>query len=198
MERLLPAEAPEPIPTQGGSALRSTVYTLLAVMLVAGAWVRFNSQIAAISPELAAPAAEAADKAGEPGGIRELIALGMLPATQARAAVAEMGLTGGDAAALTTALQRGRLHLARFGLVDVSPTLQGGHVVQVSAGGYTRQVMLTREPVTVTIPIGPVGSVALTTPEQTGVRIEGLTLSGPVLFPQLQAGQVLTVGLIAQ
>jgi hypothetical protein len=58
--------------------------------------------------------------------------------------------------------------------------------------------MLTREPVTVTIPIGPVGSVALTTAEQTGVRIEGLTLSGPVLFPQLQAGQVLTVGLIAQ
>jgi hypothetical protein len=198
MERLVPVAAPDPIPPQGGSAVRSTVYTLLAMALVAGIWVRFNAQIAAIAPSLAAPAAEAADRAGEPGGLRGLMALGLLPAAQARAAVAEMGLPSGESAALAAALQRGRLRLARLGLVDDSPTLQGGHVVQVSAGGYTRQVMLTRDPVVVTLPVGPVGSVSFSTPEKDGVGIVGLTVSGPVRLPELQAGQVFTVGVIAQ
>jgi hypothetical protein len=185
--------------SQPPSALRSTLYTLLAVALVAGLWVRFNTQIAAIAPALAGPDALVASQDSDPSHIRGLIQLGLLPESQEAAAVAAMGLPPSDAAALTAALQRGRLRLAHLPLLDDSPVLQGGgHAVQVSAGGYTRLLMLTREPTVVTVPVGSVGTVSFSTPETTGVGIVGLTLSGPVRLPELQAGQVFSVGVIAQ
>ena len=201
MPTLPSSEAAEPLATgsQRPSALRSTLYTLLAVALAAGLWVRFNTQIAAIAPALAGPDGLVASQAADPSHIRGLVQLSLLPESQAAAAVSEMGLPQGDAAALTQALQRGRLRLAHLPLLDDSPVLQGGgHAVQVSSGGYTRLLMLTREPTVVTLPVGPVGTVSFSTPETTGVGIVGLTLSGPVRLPELQAGQVFSVGVIAQ
>jgi hypothetical protein len=201
MERLLPVEAREPIVPEvsGSGALRSTAYTILAVMLGAGLWLRFNNQIAAIVPSLAAPAALAGDQASDPAGTRGLIQLGLLPAGQTKAAVAEMGLPPGDAATLMQALQRGRLRLAHLPLLDDSPAQPGtGQVVQVSAGGYTRQVVLTRDPTIVTLPIGPVATVTFSTMEPNGVDAVALTLAGPMRLPTLQANQVLALGVIAQ
>ncbi len=184
--------------SQQGSAWRSTAYTLLGVALLSGLWLRFNTQIAAVAPVLAGPG-ELVAQSADPSQIRGLIQLGLLPASQNAQAVATMGLPPGDAATLSQALKRGRLRLTRLPLLDDSPTLPGGgHTVVVSAGGYTRQVLLTREPQIVTLPVGPVSTISFTTPETTGVGIVGLSLSGPVRLPDVQAGQTLSVGVIAQ
>jgi hypothetical protein len=201
MERLLPVEAREPVVPEaaGSGALRSTLYTILAVMLAAGIWLRFNDQIAAVAPSLAAPAALAGGQMSDPAATRGLIQLDLLPASQSKAAVAEMGLPPGDAATLMQALQRGRMRLAHLPLLDDSPALSGtGQVVQVSAGGYTRQVVLTRDPTIVTLPIGPVATVTFRTMEPNGVDAVALTLAGPMRLPTLHANQVLALGVIAQ
>ena len=71
-------------------------------------------------------------------------------------------------------------------------------VVEVSAGGYTRVVRLTRLPVSVTLPIGPVGSVAIRNLGAEAVGIGALTLEGPVRLPDLPAAAGVEVGVIAQ
>jgi hypothetical protein len=96
-------------------------------------------------------------------------------------------------------LRRGRLRLSRLPLLDDSATLPGGgHLVQISAGGYTRQVLLTRQPQLVTVPVGAAGTISFSTPETSAVGIVGLSLSGPVRLPDLRAGQMISVGVIAQ
>jgi hypothetical protein len=196
-----PSYNAEPLPhaaSQGGSAWRSTLYTVFTIALLAGFWLRFNPQIAAIAPGLAGPGALVAQTA-DPSQIRGLIEVGVLPQGQEAPAVAAMGLSQTDAGLLTQALQRGRLRLARLPLLDDSATLPGaGHIVQVSAGGYTRQILLTRQPQVVTFPIGPAGTISFSTPELSGVGIVGLGLSGPVRLPDIAAGQVFSVGVIAQ
>ena len=190
-----------PVPDSAGrtgSPLRSTAYTILALTLLAGLWLRFNTQISAIAPTLAGPD-ELVSQTADPNQIRELVQIALLPANQAAQAVADMGLGTGEAAALTQALRRGRLRLARLPLLDDSPTLPGGsQMIQVSAGGYTRQILLTREPQAVTVPVGPAGAISFSTPETTSVGIVGLTLGGPVRLPDIHAGQVFSVGVIAQ
>jgi hypothetical protein len=187
MPRPLPLATEPPIASQG--PLRSTLTALLALLLAAGIWVRFGAQISALVASLQ-PAAPPAPLA--------LVELGLVPASQTQAAIASMGLNAGDAAALQEAVRRGRLRLAHLPLLDDSPSLQGGHAIEVSGGGYTRNLLITREPTTVTIPVGPVGEIAFRTPEADNVGIVGLTLSGPVRLPDLDAGQALAVGVIAQ
>jgi hypothetical protein len=109
-----------------------------------------------------------------------------------------MGLNATDAAALQNAIRDGRLRLAHIPLLDDTPTLAGSHAVTISAGGYTRSLLLTRQPTVVTIPIGPIGEIAFTTPEPDTIDIVGLTLAGPVPLPGLHAGQTIAVGVIAQ
>jgi hypothetical protein len=199
MDRMVPLEADEPVSATGGSAARSTIYVLLAAMLLAAVWLRFNGLIAAIDPTLAGPPALVGSQAADPSGVRDLVELGLLPAGQASAAVAAMGLPPTDAAALTQALQRGRLRLARLPLLDGTSLEPGqGHIVQVSSAGFTRQVVLTREPTVVTLPVGPVANIEFRTSDSAAVGIVGLTLAGPIRLPDLQAGQVLTVGVVAQ
>jgi hypothetical protein len=201
MERLPPVEAREPVVPQaaGSGALRSTAYTLLAVILAAGLWLRFNNEIAAVAPSLAAPPALAGGQMSAPASPQGLIELGLLPASQSSAAVAEMGLPPSDAATLMQALQRGRLRLAHMPLLDGSLAPPGAsHVMQVSAGGYTRQVVLTRDPTVVTMPIGPVATVTFRTMDPNGVDAVALTLAGPMRLPPLHANQVLALGVVAQ
>jgi hypothetical protein len=201
MERLVPQATAEPaIPASGGSsALRSTLYTLLLVMLAVGGWVKFNDQIAAISPSLAVPAGIAADQASQTGATQELMQIGLLPSSQNKAAIAAMGLPDQDAMALSDELRRGRLRLAQLPLIDDSPVLQGaGHQVVISSGGYTRQLLLTRQPVVVTLPIAAAGTISFRTPESGGVVILAETVAGPARLPDLQPGQIFSVGVIAQ
>jgi hypothetical protein len=203
MDRLLPRDAPEAaLPQEGGtSVLRGTAYTVLAVMLVAGAWVRFNGQIAAIAPALAGPASEIADQLGVSGQPRGLLALDMLPVGAPGEAVASMGLNQADTASLTEALRRQRLRLVHLPVLDVSPVLaagETGHSVEVSAGGYTRVVRLTRQPVTLTLPIAAAGTVTFRSEGPDAVSIGALTLAGPIRLPVLQSGQNLHVGVLAQ
>ena len=197
MERLVPqAAAPA---SSGSSALRSTLYTQLAVALALGAWVKFNDQIAALAPSLAAPPGILPGQAGEAGAPIALISAALVPQAQDKAAVAGMGLPDQDTTVLLQALARGRLRLAQLPLMDVSPVLQGpGHVVEVSSAGYTRQVLLTRDPVVVTLPVAGAGTISFSTAETGGVGILSQTLSGPVQLPDLQAGHVFSVGVIAQ
>jgi hypothetical protein len=203
MDRLLPRDAPEAaLPQEGGtSVLRGTVYTVLTVMLLAGAWVRFNGQIAAIAPALAGPAGDLADQLGISGQARGLLALDLLPAGAPAEAIASMGLNQADTASLTEALRRQRLRLVHLPVLDASPVLAAGdmgHSVEVSAGGYTRVVRLTRQPVTLTLPIAAAGTVTFRTQGPDAVSIAALTLAGPVRLPDLQSGQNLQVGVLAQ
>ncbi len=207
MDRLNPALAPDPeAPLATGSGpLRQTALGVLAVMVVAGGWIRFNDRIASVMPALAAPSTVLTDRAAGDGDmIRGLVELGLLPSTATAAAVASMGLPPQEAAVLAAAVQRGRVRLARLPLFDAGPVdanaldAAGTRSVQVSAGGYTSLVRLTRQPVVVTLPIGPVGSVLFRTAGGGEVAIGALTLDGPVRFPTLQVGQQLDVGVIAQ
>ena len=184
----------------GSAALRVTVSALLAAMLVAGVWVRFNGRIAALAPGLAGPAAQVADELGESGRVRGLVELGLLPAAAGPEAVAAMGLPAGEAATLVQALQRGRLRLVRLPLFDAGSgaSLGAGGSVQVSSGGYTRLVQIARQPVVVTLPIGRVGTVSFRDAGPASVGIGALTLAGPVQLPVLSAGQALDVGVVAQ
>lgn len=208
MERLSPVpNAEQPVPgTTGTSSLRVTVYSLLALLLAAGGWVRFNDQIASVSPTLAGPAAGAAAEVADAGSIRQLLELGLLPQTTAPAAVAALGLPPSDAAAMTEALRRDRLRLVQLPLFDAGMSTPGaaltGRLVEVSSGGYTRLIRLSRQPVVVTLPIDRVGTVSFRIPanDAGGVALDigALTLTGPMQLPDLSQGQELDVGVVAQ
>ena len=203
MESLSPTQAAEPqIPqAAGASGLRITIYALLAVLLLAGGWVRFNRQIAAVSPMLAAPVADVAAQVADSGRVKGLVELGLVPISATGEAVAAMGLPSGDAAVLAEAVRRERLRLVRLPIFDLSPSLSaepGGRVVEVSSGGYTRFVRLGRQPLSVTLPMGPVGSVSFRNLSPDAVGIGALTLAGPVRLPDLAAAGTMDVGVIAQ
>lgn len=198
-------EAAEPeLPASAGSAgLRAALSVLLAAMLVAGAWVRFNGSIASVAPWLAGPAAAVADEMAQPGRVKGLVELGMLPTAAGPEAVATMGLPVGEAATLAQAVQRGRLRLVRLPLFDADATegaagtVESARSVEVSSGGYTRLVALTRRPAVVLLPIGRVGTVSFHA-VGAGADVGALTLTGPVQLPTLAAGQSLEVGVVAQ
>ena len=199
MERLIPLSAPEPT-VRGSGGLRLTVYGALVLMLAAGAWLRFNPEIAAIVPALQAPAAFSAVPGADPQ-MKGLVELALLPVAGTAAAIQTMNLPASEAADLTSAVQRGRLRLARMALVDASMAAPGaapGHDVQVSAAGYTTLVRLTHAPTVVTFPVGPVSTVSFRTPDAGVVEIGALGLAGPLLLPPLQAGQQIDAGVVAQ
>ncbi len=204
MQSLPPTEAPEPtLPQSSGSgALRGTAYFLLLLLLLAGAWVRFNREIAAVAPGLAGPAAEVATQAAAAGRAAGLVEVGLLPSSATAAEVAKMGLPAGDAAALTQAVRDRRLRLVRLPLFDSGPFdgggTQAGHMIQVSAAGYTRVVELTAQPVSVTLPIAQVGTVTFRNLGGGPVGIGALTLAGPVRLPDLTEAGMMEVGVIAQ
>ena len=201
MERLVPAPATEPfVPARAGmGALHTTAYTLLALMVTGAAWVRFNDQIAATVPAFAGPAEAVSDQLADASRIKGLVELAILPADAAAEAVASMALPVSDARQLTDALQRRRLRLIRIPLIDLSAApSERGRAVQVSAGGYTRLIRLSRTPVTVTLPVGPVGTVSFQTASTDGVGIGAMTLTGLARLPALPAGATLEVGVIAQ
>jgi hypothetical protein len=187
MPRPLPLATEPPLAAQG--PLRTTLTALLALLLAAGIYVRFGAQMTAFLAALGPT---------PPPTPLALVELPLIPASQTQAAIAGMGLNGTDAAALQIAIRDGRLRLARIPLLDDTAALNGGHAVTLSAGGYSRSLLLTRQPTIVTIPIGPIGEIAFTTPEAADVGIVGLTLSGPVRLPDLHAGQSIAVGVIAQ
>ena len=202
MEKMLPEEYAEPAVRGSASArsLRTGTYLVLALVVTGAAWLRFNSQIAAVMPGLAASSGVLSAEAVVPAG---LVDLAILPSGEARAAVAGMGLQGGDAALMLKALREGRLRLVRMPLVDVS-TLDhatGGppaHDVILSTGGYAVTVHLTRAPVSLALPITAVGEVTFRTAGPDPVGIGALSLSGPVRLPDLAPGQVLSVGVVVQ
>lgn len=208
MEKLGQTSAPEPeLAASGSGVLRRSVYGLLALMLVGGAWVRFDDRIAQLSPSLAAPAAPAAQHAADAGGIQALLELGLVPATGTEAAVATMQLPGGEATSLTADLQRHRLRLVQLPLFDGGAPLADGtaaRMVQVSSGGYSRLVALSRHPVLVTLPIDRVGTVSFQVASadpgvgSDTVGIGALTVGGPVRLPDLARGQEIDVGVVAQ
>lgn len=206
MDRLSPITAEEPTiaPTGGSGAVRSTVYAALAIMIAAGAWVRFNDTIATLSPTLAAPAAGVAQQhqrqleAGHPSGLLEI---GLLPQGSAAAAVATMGLPQGDATSMVADLKRDRLRLVQLPLFDAGPATPDGmlgRAVQVSSGGYSRLIHLTRQPILVTLPIDHIGTVSFKVAGADPVGIGALTLSGPIELPVLATGQQLDIGVVAQ
>ncbi len=193
---MLPAETAEPIVRggAGASAFRATAYAVLGLAVGCGAWLRFNTQIAAVVPALADSRTVAA---GEPARVQVLMELGLLPAGEAQSAVADMGLSGGEAALMQAALRDRRLRLVRMPLVDETPG-DAGHDVVLSTAGYTRVVRLTRTPVAVPLPVGPGGEVAFSTPDVEAVSVGTLGLSGPIRLPDLARGDVLSVGVVAQ
>lgn len=202
MEKMLPDETAEPLVrgSAGATALRTGTYLVLALAVSGGAWLRFNSQIAALMPGLAASSGVLSAEAAVPAG---LVDLAVLPAGEARAAIAGLGLQGGDAALMLHALRDGRLRLVRMPLVDVSTPdrATGGspaHDVILSTGGYAVTVHLTRTPLSLALPVTSVGEVVFRTAGPDTVGIGALSLSGPVRLPDLAPGQVLSVGVVAQ
>ncbi len=198
------------IPGAGGaSAGRTTLYAMLAVMLAAGAWVRFNDQIATVAPGLAAPAAAVAQGTAAEPAVHGLLELGLMPRAAEPAAVAGMGLPASDATAMLGALQRNRLRLVQMPLFDAGLSApdgtDNGRTVLVSSGGYARLVRIGRQPVVVTLPIDRVGTVTFQVPAResgalpaSGLGIGAITATGPVRLPDLAEGQALDVGVMAQ
>lgn len=203
LDRLLPAQTTETMVRGSGGATvgRSMIYAVLATALLAGGWMRFNPQIAAMVPGLAAPGLLAGDQSATSAERpRALVELALLPSAQAEAAVAAMGLSKTDADLLVQSLRQGRVHLVRMPLVDAGTTDETGpsHGVVVSTAGYSTLVQLTHSPIAVPLPVGPTGEVSFSTTDPDGVGIGALGLSGPVRLPDLAPGNVLSVGVIAQ
>ncbi len=199
MERLLPAEAVEPGIPQRPSVLRTTLYGLLTALLIGGAWVRFNDQIAGFAPSLAGPAAGVAAQLADAGRETRLLEIALLPVAQTSAAVANMALPAADADALAQDVRRGRLRLVQLPLLDINAAdPAAGQNLEVSSGGYTRLVHLGPQPLAVTLPISSVGTVSFRSPAGAASGLVALTLTGPVPLPYMKAGQRLDVGVIAQ
>ncbi len=193
----------------GGSAARTTLYAVLAMMLAAGGWVRFNEQIATVAPGLAAPASGVAQGAAAKPPVHGLVELGLMPRAAEPAAVAGLGLPASDAAAMLGALKHDRLRLVQMPLFDAGLSApdgtDNGRAVLVSSGGYTRLVRIGRQPVIVTLPIDRVGTVTFQVPAReagalpaSGLGIGAITATGPVRFPDLGQGEALEIGVIAQ
>ena len=211
MNRLSPLRDAEPelAASGGASPGRAALYTLLALMLAGGGWVRFNDKIASLAPALAAPVAGVAQGAATKLPVDMLMELPLLPRAAEPAAVAGLGLPASGASAITSALKRDRLRLVQLPLFDAgSSTADGtdaGRTVLVSSGGYDRLIRLGRQPVVVTLPIDRVGTVSFRVPAgeakalpPSGLGIGALTQAGPMRLPDLGANQELEVGVIAQ
>lgn len=185
--------------SSGSAILRGTLYGTFAVLLAAGLWLRFNSQIAATVPALAGPG-PLTNQFADTLGTRALIELPLVSAASEPGEIARMGLPAGDAALLTQALRSGRVRLVKMPLLDASEILPNGtgHSVQVTAGGYTTLVQLTRQPVAVALPVGPISQVSFRTLSADGVNIGAMGLSGPVRLPAITRGQEIDVGVVAQ
>ena len=196
MERSAPQPFEASLPQSSeGSGLRTFCYAVLALLVAAGAWVRFSDRIAGVVPGLAAPGTTATP----PAGVRGLVELGLIPAAATDAAVQAMGLPAGDAAALQQAIDRRQMRLVRMPLFERDGGT--GATVQVNANGLSRVVHLTAQPVVLTIPMAQVGSVSfrlLGGSPPGGVGIGTVTLVGPVMLPTLAAGDTLEVGIVAQ
>ncbi len=194
-------ESEPPLPQHAGAdALRTTVYSLLAVMLLAGAWVRFNDRIGAIAPALTGPAASVADEAGLSGRVKGLVEIALVAPAATTQALSALQLSAPDLAALTQAVEQQRVRLARLPIFDAGPGTADapGRAVIVSSGGYTRMVRLGREPVVLTLPIARVGTVSFRGVDGAPVTVGAVTLNGPMTLPTLTAGRVLNVGVVAQ
>ncbi len=210
MDRLSSLRDTEPSLAGAGGASpgRMALYASLALMLAAGGWVRFNDRIAVLAPGLAAPAAGVA-QATTKQPVDLLMELRLLPRAAEPAAVAGLGLSAPDAAAIATALRRNRLRLVQTALFDAGLSApdgtDAGRTVLVSSGGYSRLVRIGRQPVVVTLPIDRAGTVSFRVPAQeagalppSGLGIGALTPTGPVRFPDLARDQELEVGVLAQ
>lgn len=202
MEIPAPPDTPQPGPEESGGsgALRRTAYAALAVMLLGGGWVKFNDRIARISPGLAGPAAAVAQQPPSGTAVKALFELGLISTASAPQAVASMGLPHDQATRLATDLKRDRLRLVQLPLFDAGPAGadQADRAVEVSSGGYSRVVLLTRQPTVVTLPISRVGTVSFRVASAGPVGIGAITLTGPLQMPDLAPGQQLDVGVVAQ
>ena len=199
MEMLAPRLEPSPA---GSGSMQRLAYGVLAVLVVAGAWVRFNDRLAEFSPGLASPVAQMiagrATRAGQPTGLAELALLA--PGAEA-AAIARLGLPRDQAAAMAADLRRDRIRLVQVPLFDAGAGGGGPRLVSVSSGGYGRLVALTRTPTMVMLPIDRVGTISFRAAgagPSDPVGIGMLTLAGPLQLPDLAAGERLDVGVIAQ
>ncbi len=195
MDRSAPQPFEASLPQSSeGSGLRTFCYAMLALLVAAGAWVRFSDRIASVLPGLAAPGTTA-----PPAGLRGLVELGLTPVAATDAAVQAMGLPAGDAAALRQAIDRRQMRLVQMPLFERDGGT--GATVQVNANGLSRIVHLTAQPVVLTIPMAQVGSVSfrlLGGAPPGGVGVVAVTLVGPVMLPTLAAGDTLEVGIVAQ
>ena len=178
----------------GLSAVRGMVYVVLGAALLAGGWGRYGTQLSAMMPgSTAQPAAPTRVLAME---------VAMLPRSGEQQAMAGMGLSAADSAALGLALRRGQLRLAKLGLFDA--TAEGpeaspaGHRVELVVGGYTTAVTLTRQADVVVVPVGPAATVSVRNVDGAGTAVGLLTLSGPMQTPPLEPGQAEQVGVVAE
>lgn len=196
MERMVPVAASERmVHASGGlSAVRGMVYVVLGAALLAGGWGRYGSQLAAMVPGTAAqPVAQTRIGAME---------VAMIPRSGEQLAMAGMGLSAADGAALGLALQRGQLRLAKLGLFDATAAVpEGGpvgHRVELVVGGYTTAVTLTRQADVVVVPVGPAATVSVRNLGGADTAVGLLTLSGPMQTPPLEPGQAEQVGVVAE
>ena len=189
-----PLEANLPDASQS-SGLRTSCYAVLALLVAAGAWVRFSDRIAGVIPALAAPRSAAPQL--DP--VRGLVELGLVPVAATDATVRAMALPADDEAALRLAISRRQMRLVQIGLFARDGGT--GATVEVDANGLTRVMHLTAEPVLLTIPMAQVGTVSLRLlggSPPAGVGIGAITAIGPVALPSLAAGDPLDVGVVAE
>ena len=195
MERMVPVPASERmVHASGGlSAVRGMVYVVLGAALLAGGWGRYGGQLAAMMPGNAAPAAQTRVAAME---------VAMVPRSGEQQAVAGMGLSAADSAALGLALRRGQLRLARLGLFDATASApEGGPAarrIELVVGGYTTAVTLARQANVVVVPVGPAATVSVRNVDGADTAVGLLTLSGPMQTPALSPGEAQQVGVVAE
>jgi hypothetical protein len=163
----------------------------LAGLMMAGL-ARFESAL----PLLSGPAddinAEEAHRLQEAFARMPPVGLSPVPRSEIGHAVQAMELSDPERASMVADLDSGRQRLAWISLYD-SHT-EDGDVVTVRSEGYSRTVLLRKQPTRIAIPIPASRAVDLTGAVDGGgggVTVGVMTSSGPLALPPMAVGQTI-------
>ena len=178
-------------PTPAGREQSSRRWVMLgAVAVLTGAVAAVHFRAAVPTPD-EVDAAEVARRGAALAAAGPL-PLGQIAASDAAAALVEIGLSAADTTTLTANVTAGRVRLVRLSVFDSD--VEDGDVAEIRSAGFRQVVPLTRAPIVLAVPVGPDNTIeiaGLVDGGGGGVTVGLVLLNGPLPLPPLSVGQVL-------
>jgi hypothetical protein len=118
------------------------------------------------------------------------VPLRLIDAAEQASAIAAMKLPENDRSALVADLQQKRARLAWLTLYDTND--EDGDAVTIASIGFRQDVVLTKAPITIAVPMPPSGVITLTgliDGKGGGVTVGVVSPAGPIPLPVMSVGQ---------